>query len=268
MIKKKRIACFFTGGYTEVNSMKLFMKKINNNVEYIQLCPIGIRKSKDMIKKRHIDEIKIKHSGLTGNALINYVLEHVRSLQFQEECYDAILIEDDKDNRFLQMTSDGYGCVNKPSWDEFISDIKKQIKAICPQIPIVMFLAAPEVESWFLSDWDNSFGRIYSSILSRRQNQLFSTKFRKYVNDKVLTSIYSGAIESYGLFDGTYRKISEELQNALSSTDFWENCSQVSPVSYSKKIQGEAMLAEIDPQAVAHKCTYFFNTAMLELQIL
>ena len=49
MSMKKKIACFFTGGYTELNAMKFFMQKINSQVEYIQLCPIGTRRSKDAI---------------------------------------------------------------------------------------------------------------------------------------------------------------------------------------------------------------------------
>lgn len=55
--EKKRVACFFTAGYTELNAMKSFMRKINDGVEYIQLCPIGPRKSKGAIKDRHKHQI-------------------------------------------------------------------------------------------------------------------------------------------------------------------------------------------------------------------
>lgn len=45
MNEKKKIACFFTGGYTELTSMKIFIRKINTNVELIQLCPAKKRQA-------------------------------------------------------------------------------------------------------------------------------------------------------------------------------------------------------------------------------
>ena len=54
MIEKRRIACFFTAGYTELNAMKSFMRKINDTVEYIQLCPTGPRKSRRAIQNRRL----------------------------------------------------------------------------------------------------------------------------------------------------------------------------------------------------------------------
>lgn len=102
MTEKRRIACFFTAGYTELNAMKSFMRMINDTVEYIQLCPIGPRKSRSAIKNRHIDQIYKKQNGMTGEKLIQFVVDFINEKRFEEECYDALLIEDDKDARFYQ----------------------------------------------------------------------------------------------------------------------------------------------------------------------
>ena len=56
-MKRKRVACFFTAHYTELNAMKSFVKKINPDVDYIQLCPTGVRKSAKAIRNRKLTSI-------------------------------------------------------------------------------------------------------------------------------------------------------------------------------------------------------------------
>lgn len=271
MTEKKRIACFFTGGYTELNAMKLFMKKINDKVEYIQLCPTGSRKSKDAIRGRHTDNIENKQNGLTRIDLINYVLDFVEKTRFKEEAYDAILIEDDKDDRFLYPQADGTATIDKGEWERFNQDVRDRLEAKCPGIPVLLFLAAPEVEAWFLSDWENSFGKVYTDRLTMPQNHYFSVTFRKYINDQILTQKYSDAIESYGYFDSKYRKLSEKIQAALAEKDFFVDYTPAfehDPIRYSKRIEGETMLEELNPQVVSQHCTSFFKNEFLALQSL
>lgn len=269
MTEKKRIACFFTGGYTELNAMKLFMKKINDRVEYIQLCPTGSRKSKDAIRRRHTENIEIGQNGLTGASLISYVLNFVEKNRFKEEAYDAILIEDDKDDRFLFPNSDGTATIDKDGWERFYKDVRKRLEEKCPNIPILLFLAAPEVEAWFLSDWENSFGKVYSDRLTAPQNHYFSIRFRKYINEQIITPKYSSAIEEYGYFDSRYRKLSEEIQTALAERDFFADYTpsfEHDPIRYSKRVEGETMLEELDPQIVSQHCTSFFKNEFLALK--
>lgn len=73
---KRRVACFFTAGYTELNAMKFF-GKINDKVEYIQSCPIGSRKSKRAIQNRHINQIVKEQNGMTGEKLIEFVVDFI-----------------------------------------------------------------------------------------------------------------------------------------------------------------------------------------------
>lgn len=269
MSERKRVACFFTGGYTELNAMKLFMRKINNQLEYIQLCPTGPRKSKSMIQGRHTDIITPTHNGLTGDALINYILSFVKQKRFQEESYDAILIEDDKDHRFLSVQPGGTASLNIDELNRFEEDVRKKLNEICPDVPILFFLAAPEIEAWFIADWDNTFKKVYRDTLTTDQNNYFSFQFRKYVNEQILTQYYVNSIEEYGYFNGSYKKLSEEMQFALSKTDFlssYRPAIEHRPIRYSKRVQGEMMLEEIDPQTVAEKCSLLFKKNLFDLQ--
>lgn len=272
-MEKKRIACFFTGGYTELHAMKLFIRKINDGVDYIQLHPHRQRKSTEDIKNRRRDSIDSEQSGRTGEALIRYILDFIGKDIFTNEHYDAILIEDDTDERFLSIQPDGSATIDLEKWKqeqaEIVTRITEKLDAKHLSIPVFFLYAAPEIEGWFLADWDNSFGQAYEGLLTTGQNKLFSVQFRKYVNNNILTHQYANAIESYGYFNGSYKKLSEEIQNALSGVDFWKWCSPESmypPVHYSKKVQGAAMLAEIDPQIVSRSCTTFFKNEMLALQ--
>lgn len=83
--------------------------------------------------------------------------------------------------------------------------------------------------------------------------------FMKKINDKVdyiqlcpngFGKVYKDSIEEYGYFEKKYKKLSEEIQNALDENDFLNGgrpTSEPVAVRYSKRIHGEAMLAEIEP---------------------
>jgi len=269
MKEKKRIACFFTAGYTELNAMKAFMSKINRQAEYIQLCPIAQRRSKDMIRNRHVDSMDGRQSGLTGPKLIDYVLDFIKTKRFREEQYDALLIEDDKDHRFLRLLQNGTGEIDREEWERFKKGILDQIHLLYPDMPVVFFFAAPEVETWFLADWENGFGNVYSTDFSRAQNVHFSTKFRMYVNDYILTNAYRNCMESYGYFDGKYRKLSGEIQEKIAENDFLLDYKpdELHPiVSYSKRKEGERMLYQIEPELVLRNCDEFFREAFYSLK--
>ena len=268
MSEVKRIACFFTGGYTELMAMKEFIRKINSDVALIQLCPTKERTSKAQIKNRHTETIRKSHNGLTGNDLVRFMINFVQKPQFQDEEYDAILIEDDKDNRFMDVLPDGTANLNLVKWELFKTDVKNQLKQWCPGIPILFLLAAPEVEAWFLADWENTFAKIYKDEWTPRENSHFKGAFRRYVNNNILTKRYKNSVESYGYFDWKYYKLSEEIQNALAGTVFWKDMTLLkdAKIHYSKKKHGNAMLKEIDPNVVFRHCNQFFKEGYLSLQ--
>lgn len=269
MIERRRVACFFTAGYTELNAMKSFMRKINDTVEYIQLCPTGPRKSKRAVRNRHIDKIEKKQNGMTGEKLIDFVVNFIKGKRFEEEGYDALLIEDDKDNRFLSIEENGSVCIDENKWNHFKNKVIARLREKYPNIPVIFFYAAPEIEAWFLADWTNGFGNVYKNIFTTRQNDYFNVRFRKYVNDYILTDRYKNCIERYGYFEGKYRKLSEEIQNALERIDFLDDYlpgTEHPLISYSKRIQGQDMLERVEPEAVLNNCTFFFREGCLALQ--
>ena len=264
MKKQKKIACFFTCGFTELNAMKTFIERINNNVDYIQLCPNGPRKNKNQIRNRI--SISNAQNGLTGESLIEYVVNSVKKPFFTKEKYDAILIEDDKDNRFFQENS---STVDINAWVSFKNNVCQRLDSQGVKTPVIFLLAAPEIEAWFISDWNNGFGKVYENELNGNQNSYFSTVFRKYVKEKVLTEKYDKSIESYGQFNDGYKKLSEEIQSALSDNDFFSDYTPAfehKPISYSKRVHGQIMLANINPSTIQSKCKIFFKEAFLKLK--
>lgn len=268
---KKRIACFFTGGYTELYGMTQFLKKINGEAGFIKLTPTRERKSKEDIRNRarHMEMISKRESGLTGKKLIDHVKNFVQEERFKEERYDMILIEDDKDDRFLTIQADGTAAIDEKEWETFKQEVQEQLQKAGVTIPIIMIMAAPEVEAWFLADWDNSFGQEYRQILSNDQNQYFSTKFRIHINEEILTERYKNDIESYGYFDSQYVKLSERIQKSLEEIDFMGGYSGEYPtesVRYSKTKNGGRMLANIEPQSVLQKCPHCFREGYYKLQ--
>ena len=264
MKKRLRLACFFTAGYTELNALKYFFRKINAEVDYIQLCPTASRRSKNAIRNRHNDNICRNQSGLTGDSLMDFILEFIGKDRFKEEDYDAILIEDDKDDRFLRVSSDGYGEIDIEAWHQYESDVKNKISELTT-IPVLFLMASPEVKAWFYADYSNGFGHVYRNELGTF-NDTFSIKFRKYLNDNIITSHYVDEIESYGIFDGAYRKLSEEIQDVLKSTDLAAYMGRVLDLDYSKRLEGEEMLYSIDPEGVQGCCKVFFAPFFWDLK--
>ena len=268
MTERKRIACFFSGGYTEFNAMKSFFEKINPRLEYIRLCPIASRKSNAVIRERNISSLSTETNGRTGESLINYVLSQVEKNFFQREAYDAIIIEDDKDNRFLDITTGGTGAIDLQGWEDYQKQTQEKLVAKGVDVPIFYFLAAPEVEAWFAADFDNSFGNAYQSIL-KEHNSFFMTNFRRYLNHEILTEVYADEIEAYSYFNGQYRKLSDELQYALKCQEFLPDAEKTflsANIEYKKTKNGSEMLRSIQPEKVADKCRVFFRNSYYELQ--
>lgn len=266
-MKRKRVACFFTAGYTELNAMKSFIKKINPDVDYIQLCPTGVRKSAKAIRNRKLTSINDDINGLTGTRLVNYVLDFIKKGRFHEEQYDAVLIEDDKDSRFLKIMADGSSGIDIASWNTFKKDLKEKINAEFDiQIPVIILFAAPEVEAWFISDWENGFGNLYRDKFGAGDNNFFSTLFRKFVNDQILTELYLTKIEAYGYFACKYVKLSEKIQQALCNQSFLQDKDKQELIVYSKRLEGASMLFRIEPDNVLRCCNHFFRDGYLALK--
>lgn len=273
----KSVACFFTGGYTESNSMQIFLKKINENIELKQFCPNRTKKRKRPGFERDLID---KYSGLTGDALLHCVYVYLTNHKEEFSDFDAIIIEDDLDGLFKEelVPGDKTTLVSKrtQSFEDHCKTISKTVREKLNKdetFPVIQFYAAPEIETWFLSDWNNSFGSVYGpkgmALLTSAENAYFSARFHPYIRDHILCQ-YNDCFENYGYFAGTYRKLSDEI---ISSFDLFKVAiaEEALPIAktlsikeelrYSKRIHGDAMLRQISPDTVRTKCTVYFQEA-------
>lgn len=266
----KKIACFFTCGYTEAGGMQSFLKNINNRYNYIQFLPNKTIKKKGM-PKNISDDI----NGLTGNSLLQKVYKIIDAHKEEIKIYSAIIIEDDLDGGFYEID------VNEIN--NYISNIKEKISIILGKdIPVFIIYASPEIESWFIADWKNSFEYIYlnNSIindLEYNERKTFVYCLWKYIKSSILKEC-SDNIEDYGWFNGKYKKLSVEIQFAIErkvkdeilKSEKYENklklkINQSQYLYYSKKLHGEKMLRNIDPYVVSIKCRKYFYKVFNEL---
>ena len=259
----KRIACFLTCGYTEAGAMQAFLKKINDNYEYRQYLP-----NKTIKKKGDSKTISPKISGLTGSALLEKVYTIIKNHAVEIAQCSGILIEDDLDGKFHNMAASDI--------ELYTNSIKEKIYSIIENhIPIFILYASPEIESWFIADWDNGFGYIYNSSgcvtdIDTPAKIFFSHHLKQYINMYILKE-YSNDIENYGYFNQIYYKLSDQIIEAI-QTDvkeyisampntnklYSEQISSSRDLYYSKKLHGDRMLRNLEPSIIANKCRHFF----------
>nr|WP_300776054.1 AAA family ATPase [uncultured Acetatifactor sp.] len=128
------------------------------------------------IQTRHIAQIAKEQNGMTGEKLIDFAADFIGKRRFEEEGYEAILIEDDKDGRFLSVQENGTAIIDENEWYSFKNRVMERLNKIRPGIPIVFFYAAPEIEAWFLADWKNGFGNAYKGVYTVPQNEYLAEK--------------------------------------------------------------------------------------------
>lgn len=258
-----RIACFLTCDYTEAGAMQAFLKKVNSNYEYKQYLP-----NKTIKKKGDSKIIASDVSGLTGPALLDKIYTIIENHTTELIQCSAILIEDDLDGRFHDMTA--------PDIDTYINSIKSRIYSIMGiRKPIFILYASPEIESWFIADWDNGFGYIYNASgcvtdIDSHVKMFFTHHLKRYINSCILKE-YVNDIENYGYFDQVYFKLSNQIADAI-QTNVKEYISQLPHTNqlyskqilssrdlyYSKKLHGDRMLRNLDPSTIANECRHFF----------
>lgn len=268
---KPKIACYITGGWTECGYMTHFLEKINSSYDYRQRFP---QKNKGK-KGRKLFNV----NGETGSALISYVYEDVRKYKEELNQYVAILIEDDMDDQFFLDSKTGrdYGLIEKRK-----AEIQDKIQDIMqkPDIKVFFLYALPEIEAWFIADWENTFGAEYKNTLSNI-NEYFSTTFRKFVKTNVLTEKFEfDEIENYGYITLQYQKLSDKLIQSFqeysyatksykNNNDYDRRINELikkNKITYSKKAEGINMLRRLEPDKVAVSCRHYFSKAYAELR--
>ncbi len=258
-----RIACFLTCGYTEAGAMQFFLKKMNDKYEYKQYLP-----NKTIKKKGDAKRLTPEISGLTGEALLEKIYKILEKNKDEISTCKAVLIEDDLDGRF-------YGWDDKRIKEYNDGIVDKVHEKLQNNVPVFILYASPEVESWFIADWSNGFQYLYSKSgvvtdIDQGTKIFFLHHLRDYIDKKVLKE-YSKNIEEYGWFEDGYVKLSDRIICAI-QTEVKEYIGKLQGVNsayvkqlkesrdlyYSKKLHGDIMLRNIQPDIVAEKCRKYF----------
>lgn len=267
-----RIACFFTSGYTEAGAMQSFLERINSLCLFFQCFPNKPRYR----KKNNKIELQNLYSGLTGSGLIDKVVEYCGKYPQNLNGCKGIVIEDDSDNRLDDISLDELEQLeNKNS--------EKIHKILGKQIPIVYLYAVPEVEAWFVADWNNGFGWLckseeFTGNIKYHDREYYENRVAVMVKKEIL-DICENDIENYTRKFMTYKKLSEEIARILredvpreiiesytAPKELKESFDNTNRYNYSKIYHGESMLRRIDPNVVNDKCRQFFRRGYLGIK--
>lgn len=262
--------------------MQIFLKKINEGTQLKQFCPNKTRK-----RKRPDAECDLisEFSGLTGGSLTQYVFHYLDKYKEDFVDFDAIIIEDDLDGAFGDERTKGdkstFVAIRNQAFENHCNFIQNTVREKLQKdntFPVIQFYASPEIETWFLADWGNSFGSIYGpkvlNILSANENQYFRSRFQAYINANVLKE-YCQFLENYGYFNGEYYKLSDQIicsldsfkvELAFRSEEIAKHISDNRNLLYSKRLHGEIMLRQISPETVMAKCSTYFAEAFAKLK--
>ena len=143
--------------------------------------------------------------------------------------------------------------------------------------------ASPEIESWFIADWENGFNYLYCKTgivndVEVNARIFFTHHLRQYIEKEILKD-YSSDIEKYGHINGKYVKLSDQLINAIqvdskeyikkltgTNEQYVEQIVNSRCLYYSKKLHGETMLKNILPENVAKACSNYFKNTYQQLK--
>lgn len=267
-----KLACFFSGGYTEAAGyMQLFLNKINDNYSYEQCIPNSTRVRKGMPKF-----IKDEYSGLSGDKLIEKMYEILAKpyikAKFDTGFFSGVLLEDDLDGRF-----DYYETEQIEKWEQQISD--EVCSIIGKKVPVFFIYASPEIEGWFVADWEGGFANFFLNGLDIpkipvNDRKKFVFDLKKDVDIKML-SRGKIQIESYAHYRDEYHKFSEDLIELIDKRNIVfmdkiikkdESIRRIKGFYYSKKEHGPRILKNIDPLNVKEICDSHFARSYRKLK--
>ncbi len=140
------ILCGYTGGYTELGGGEAFLKKIRKDLKYKRLTP-AIWKRGPRFDRIREAVIRDKDSGITGPRLLRRILERLRRSEFKESAA-ALIVFDDTDCKLQD---------EQQKYHQAKTNFIKNVKEINPNLPIIFFLADPEIEMWFYHDKQGIF---------------------------------------------------------------------------------------------------------------
>ncbi|MEO5354363.1 MAG: DUF4276 family protein [Magnetococcus sp. XQGC-1] len=169
--------------------------------------------------------------GHTGKALQQRLQERLQeSLQY-EPPPDLLLVVDDLD------------CRDGPQEEQAL----RQTVDSLPQLaatPLVVAFAAPEIESWLLADWHNTFGA-HSKFKARRKEMQHYLSTTGKVN--------FAQPEQFSAYDPDKKSCREKLSETIAAAYLASSGTG----HFSKKEDSGPLLLLLNPATVAGKCLHF-----------
>lgn len=235
---------FCSAGYTETGGMKAFLQRINPDITWERCFPAV---DKPNLKKGRMKDTPLrKVSGTSGDHLVERMLDIISQPLFEhDQRYDLILLIDDMDCRFNHD--------NEAYEDWLLNTFNRVEHTLGRHVLFETLFASPEIETWFISDWGNGFGKEYRDI---------AVKLRREIN--ALLDTYQNCPEDYGgpLHNGSCTfKISTKIQDIFAQLG---NTRQV--YWYSKRVNGPAMLNRLEAEEVAKNCARYFRPVYMRLK--
>lgn len=243
-----RVGYFCTAGHTEVGGIDRFLNRIASEPEVRwERCFPAVRKPAPKIGKPGLERPAPKgREGLTGASLVSEMMERLAEYHRagSKGALDAVVFIDDADCRF-----EGDPAKVEAWTGARAAEVRAKTGA--PSIPFVALFASPEIEAWFLADWEQGFGVEYDKLATGERH------LRAHVEELLGSAI--GSVEGYGggLVNGACaNKLSEKLQGLVTRLGG----------AYSKRMQGQDMLLRIRPEKVAQECGAYFRPALQALR--
>lgn len=231
-----------TAGYTESNSLPTLLGKINPKVKWKRIFP-AYDKTKMEYGPKGSTPIRLRASqnGITGQALITEIMRVFQNYSQAYQHLDGLVIADDLD------------CGSSVN----ASQLSQQIgQFLGKTIPCIILYASPEVEAWFVADWNNSFKFVYGGQVASSLFHVFSRHTPPITRSSIES--FGGPAQAQG---GCTYKLSSEIQ-----ATFAAGIGTTRVYQYSKRYHGNAMLANINPDTVVEVCTNHFAHAYRQIQ--
>ncbi|QTA91825.1 DUF4276 [Desulfonema magnum] len=219
---------FAGGGESEIDGLVPFLRKHFPHCHFERITPARIKRGPKPGKK-------IDAPGQTGKSFASQIKYRLNIALRSGSC-DLILVLDDLDCKDADK--------QKEMFSEAIDSVGKAAR-----IKRFIAFAAPELESWIIADWENTFApdidfRKFHEGLRHKLSQKYNVPFDNP--------------ESFSEYDQNKKSCKEKLSQVIIDAVYSESLRLEKPLKhYSKKYHTPKLVQRIVPSKVAQKCPFF-----------
>lgn len=233
-----RAGYFCSAGHTEAGGMQVFLEKIDRSRVTWERCFPAVYKPGPKLGR---PAPRKEHEGVSGPGLVGAMLARLRMrrdmLAPAPLDLDLLVFIDDADCRFEGDPSALRAWIEGRAADA-------RTASGSPEIPFVALFASPEIEAWFLADWDQGFGREQANLSA--PDRPLRAEVESLLGGPLST------VEGHGggfVNGGCASKLSEKIRSLFLRLG----------LDYTKSTDGGAMLRRVRPTKIAEICTTYFR---------